>query len=237
MKQVTDYLEARKEQNPEFGKDTLESEKGLRQEIADSVSLNGAELKISEDTLKLTAAEMQDRIDEQLPTQKSKTEEARISKDVQRALKEAVSESGTQPLTLQDPVSAEEMAEVEMTFATDRQRRKAAEPVNLEEHAEDTIELPFVGKSGNKNQKPSRSKIKIIRNDYSSLLAEATEELKERAASEPKSEAAPAPKKFRKLKPLPEPVEETAAVEPTPAPEKPAEAKPANLSYRKLKAN
>ena len=237
MKQVTDYLEARKNQDPDFGKDSLEAEDGLPEEISKALPLEDAELTVKNDLLTLTMAELDARIEAQMPSEKSKAEEDLITQAVSEALA-LEEEARNTPLALQDPVSAEEMAEVEMTFATERHPRKeAVAPVDLEEHAEETKELPFVGKSVNENREPSRSKIKIIRNDYSSLLEEAEAEIAERNAAEETSETVEAPASeskpqkpkptFRKLKPMPEAEEAPVAEEP----------KPANVPYRKLKAN
>ena len=151
------------------------------------------------------------------------------------------SNQSLEPLTLQNLVSEEEMAKVEMTFATERGQRKPAPMVDLEEHAEAGSELPFVGKSSNKNAEPLKAKVRIIRNDYSELLQEAQNELepaREEPAElemEPIQEETPK-RSFRKLKieDAPEPTaEETIEVSEDLPPAK----EPANTPYRKLKAN
>ena len=250
MKQVADYMENRIAEDPKLKNKPLENVDSLSEDLSNELDVAGT-VTLDRDVVHLKAVG-----DVELPivTKPSVQEAEKISQDVARAiddLQQAEDESDAEedeivPLSLQNPVTEEEIKDVEMTFSTDRQRRKASDPVDLEDHAENTRELPFVGKSGNKNSKPRRSKIKIIR-EYTPPVVEAPSEPASNLTTKPAEEQPveakkePAPIKpgrtFRKLKVAPEalatePIKAPAATE---IPTKKAVQEEKQTRYRKLK--
>ena len=247
MKQITEFLETRADENPDEDESNLTDQPDLQPDLAKALAVQSEQINIADNVVTISAREVVEL--PEIPNE-SNEEKLKISENLRDAIeshKRTLADNEEQkvaaPLTLQNLISEEEMAEVEMTFATERGTRKPAPLVDLEEHAEAGSELPFVGKSGNKNAQPKRAKVRIIRNDYSELLEDAqTKQIEENAEPQidlPKVDApeAPAPKrKFRKLKPDAGAVAETPEAE-KPAVEMPQPKPPANTPYRKLKAN
>ncbi|MEM7240853.1 MAG: hypothetical protein AAF429_01580 [Pseudomonadota bacterium] len=246
MKQVAEYMENRLAQDPELKNKPLEKAETLSMDLAKTLDTAGT-VTLDHDVVRLKAV---GDVDLPIVSQPSTAEVDKISQDVARALDGLKAQSETTvdvtrdpPLSLQNLVTEEDIKDVEMTFSTDRKRRSATAPVDLDDHAENTRELPFVGKSVNKNSKPNPSKIKIIRG-YEADMPQSLDDMPD-AASEPLIDGADAnltserpARTFRKLKATPvETVED--AIEPdaatqTPSAEDVQDEKPSR--YRKLKA-